>query len=1257
MPQKLILPLRKFVEARVAENYPNFDFRRSTALNDLCLNVFAMLVQPLRNELDEMKIAQSLKNYEYMTDDQMNTLLFNLLIFRKEGAVAIGIIRIFFYELSDYNYDQITFLTNDGLRFKNSFPISITPQNLSGNLTPDGMYFYDVVCESEETGAEYAIPNNQIVAIEEDLPEIAKTTNPAPFIQGESKETNFEAFQRAQDAVITRTLINEYSIRTVLFNEFPYLRDIKIVGAGDSNMIRDIVEACGQSVHTYGKTDVYIDSTTLQEGDVDIEYVPEDLKVNIASGSSTEIVFPISGDNSTGGNSRGLYFNDAYSDFETDTGYFNNILRVYETRFEEALWTDYIIKTQTPQGELVVVEEKTSEGTSLFPWEHGYLNLDTFVENHGNQYIFKGENGQGNDYRKTVFNGPNFIAATLPNTVTIDGINTASCASDSGFISISLDTTSINLTKDPTFVITQGDAVGGFPIVRVDNNQILVTGQIKTKSIVNSWSGYTITLNDTIDRSARVGDYLYAVSSIGDIELLTISAISFSVNTLFATNSLGFPQMNGQTVSIHDGLHGKLVSGQECFISEDNQYSTTSISAMGTAIAVTYGIGSENEMTYLSAANLGTAFPGKKIGDTLDHFLVNSTVTHPIISVISDTEVLLKGHLRGAPVPASGSSLYLRTPKKIESSPIISGLINFVASGTYDSDINTITIASGWTFNHPGLAVNTKPSTAANGKLYIVNYSTLETYPVSGSGQYVTVGLNGIRFSGASAGLTNNDEWAMTQTGEAFAGGSTWNDVFSWYGTPSIDNTTLTGSYPNDNPQIDLVIAGGPNKGVYSVLEITDANTLLIDTDLGEVSTTTASGVFKSSYISGSSSLMGEYVTATLSSFPGASIGDTLKITSGLAEGWYRITSRTGWGVTLDKPITGNVFGAVDSYEVLKDRFQPFFLTKNETSFQEIPNQRYEIWTPMDTTRRMTEGSRATVDGLTLVENDLDFSLTFANIPISNSTISFISGSNAGESALAISYTVSDPTIVNMNKSLVNSSDNQFEIYQNVQNLYQQEYQIIDQLDYYQDNFFVKPIVNIQDVIEIDPITGEALGDSLVPNQDYFLYSRSEETKYTRYSADEKVILKFNESFKYKGMRITYIGDPSVTVVNQFVSKDLMRCTNNDTLVKRMESTIVNVSCEVEGITIEQAEEIISSYITVQKSEDPVQTSDIISLLYTSGATYVNTETFQLQSYYLPPTASGEMWTVNPSSRTEIRSSSHATYIPGIITVTTISSS
>jgi hypothetical protein len=140
---RIELPVRAYIEQRIKENFPDFDFRRSTALNDLVANVFSMLIQPFRNELDNVKIGQSLRYYNILDDNKIDDILFNLLVFRKGGTNTYGIMRINFYTLGDYSYEQLVLKTQSGLRFFNTQLISITPGSLSTD--DDGTYYLDIM--------------------------------------------------------------------------------------------------------------------------------------------------------------------------------------------------------------------------------------------------------------------------------------------------------------------------------------------------------------------------------------------------------------------------------------------------------------------------------------------------------------------------------------------------------------------------------------------------------------------------------------------------------------------------------------------------------------------------------------------------------------------------------------------------------------------------------------------------------------------------------------------------------------------------------------------------------------------------------------------------------------------------------------------------------------------------------------------------------------------------------------------------------
>ena len=355
-------------------------------------------------------------------------------------------------------------------------------------------------------------------------------------------------------------------------------------------------------------------------------------------------------------------------------------------------------------------------------------------------------------------------------------------------------------------------------------------------------------------------------------------------------------------------------------------------------------------------------------------------------------------------------------------------------------------------------------------------------------------------------------------------------------------------------------------------------------------------------------------------------------------------------GFTIYPGLAGRVT-INDSFSIFEDRYQPFFFMQSDSLYGTVTANNFEVWTPYDSVRRMTDSSKNRKNATSIFDGTgQSYSNIFSYIPMLGATISFLTGSDAGQTAHLTTYSANGKEVF-LDRTVTPESNIEFEIFQTTQNNTGIAYQILDNLPYYaNEKVFTLPVLYIKSVEEVDVTTGEVLS-TLTPNVDYKFYCESSDSAKLRYSALEQNLIQFDPKWVGSGMRITYLGDPQIATVNQFVSSNTMKTANSDTLVKRMESTVIDVFCDVQGITSADASELIRQYINVKSSEDPVQSSDIISLLYKSGATYVNTETFNLSGYYLPPTVDGNMWQV-VSSRTEILTPAHSTYIPGVIEVT-----
>jgi len=238
----LELPIENFIVSKLQENFPNIDVRHGTAFRDMLISPQSIIMQPYRDQVNILKRNLSLQNYSLMLEEEMDMLVANMFVERRQGAAATGTIRIYVTEPQDL---QITvdaiFSTREGLVFNPSRDYFIAAEDIE--LNSDGLfYYYDITVEASEDGTAYNIPED-VVIYASNIPDgIIKVNNPSPFFQGVDSDTNEELYARAKDAISVRDLVSKKSIMSTLTEQIIGIKEIFVIGFGDPEMMRDLAE-------------------------------------------------------------------------------------------------------------------------------------------------------------------------------------------------------------------------------------------------------------------------------------------------------------------------------------------------------------------------------------------------------------------------------------------------------------------------------------------------------------------------------------------------------------------------------------------------------------------------------------------------------------------------------------------------------------------------------------------------------------------------------------------------------------------------------------------------------------------------------------------------------------------------------------------------------------------------------------------------------------------------------------------------------
>ena len=165
------------------------------------------------------------------------------------------------------------FFTDDGLEYVPVSSSAISSSQMAFNIS-GSEYFFDVDVQSAAAGANYNVGSGQIVRVDGVL-SASRVSNPLAITGGTTQETNAEAVTRARESLTTRTLATKRGVQFVIKDKFPTIEKVKVVGFGDPEILRDIVEGpvsvsdvpggvpnsnvdVSANIHIGGKTDVYV---------------------------------------------------------------------------------------------------------------------------------------------------------------------------------------------------------------------------------------------------------------------------------------------------------------------------------------------------------------------------------------------------------------------------------------------------------------------------------------------------------------------------------------------------------------------------------------------------------------------------------------------------------------------------------------------------------------------------------------------------------------------------------------------------------------------------------------------------------------------------------------------------------------------------------------------------------------------------------------------------------------------------------------
>lgn len=266
------LPVAEFLRTRLKEYDSKFEVRKGSAFDDFFFKTMQFVLQPLRDEADQLFIGQSLRrilktdNPDAFDEELVDDLVANFFVYRIEGSKSSGVARVYYDTpvYREYPAGGFAVTGNNGETYTNPAVYLITDGQMSSQVE-NGLYYMDVPIVSNNPGLVTELEPESLVTVIDD-PDYISVTNKYSISGGTDREKNTDLINRAKQAITVRDLVTGKGFQAILFENFPNsITEVQAIGFGDEEMMRDIVF----NTHIGGKHDGYVKTPSIKTTDKD----------------------------------------------------------------------------------------------------------------------------------------------------------------------------------------------------------------------------------------------------------------------------------------------------------------------------------------------------------------------------------------------------------------------------------------------------------------------------------------------------------------------------------------------------------------------------------------------------------------------------------------------------------------------------------------------------------------------------------------------------------------------------------------------------------------------------------------------------------------------------------------------------------------------------------------------------------------------------------------------------------------------------
>lgn len=222
--------------------FPDLDLREGTGLRDLVLRPTAYAFALLKKANDYYFAQNTLSGVDDTTPTEMvDDILSNWFLERNTGTYAVINARLYFARQKNVSITtDISFSPDNALEYFPEEGKVYTADALSYDAYTNEWYL-DVFLRAANTGSEYNVNEGSLLYFTNFDPYFLRAEINYLAEESTAAETNQQFISRAATAISTRNLINIPSVESRIRQVFNYVSRVVTVGAGDPDMIRDMI--------------------------------------------------------------------------------------------------------------------------------------------------------------------------------------------------------------------------------------------------------------------------------------------------------------------------------------------------------------------------------------------------------------------------------------------------------------------------------------------------------------------------------------------------------------------------------------------------------------------------------------------------------------------------------------------------------------------------------------------------------------------------------------------------------------------------------------------------------------------------------------------------------------------------------------------------------------------------------------------------------------------------------------------------------